>query len=284
MRSIRPFGWIIIAFNVYYLYAFGKGVIDLGSDDLAVGMYAIMSLFIWAIINVILYVLYRVTARKQRKCPACDSTVKAGLTSCSKCNFDFMKAASGQVPSETKEQQVLQVPHSEDVQGKLSNRSLLLTRVLPPVGLILIVGYFLFSALGQDSDDSYWCPSNPSIPAFSSECGNDSVNTNAASDTSWIPSNFDSWSADSNVAWRWLKANEYACEYGDGCWGMMLIAKSGCPTGLYVELSLLDKNDVQVGYTNETVGSALPMQKTKMIFNSFEESAESGRISKISCY
>ena len=149
---------------------------------------------------------------------------------------------------------------------------------------VLIVGYFLFSALGQDSDDSYWCPSNPSIPAFSSECGNDSVNTNVASDTSWIPSNFDSWSADSNVAWRWLKSNEYACEYGDGCWGMMLIAKSGCPSGLYVELSLLDKNDVQVGYTNETVGSALPMQKTKMIFNSFEESAESGRISKINCY
>ena len=80
-------------FQFILLICVWKGVIDLGSDDLAVGMYAIMSLFIWAIINVILYVLYRVTARKQSKCPACDSTVKAGLTSCSKCNFDFMKAA-----------------------------------------------------------------------------------------------------------------------------------------------------------------------------------------------
>lgn len=93
MKNIRPFGWVIIAFNVYYLYVFGKGVVDLGNDDLAVGMFAIMSLFIWAIINVILYVLYRVTARKQRKCPACDSKVKVGLTSCPKCSFDFMKAA-----------------------------------------------------------------------------------------------------------------------------------------------------------------------------------------------
>ena len=283
MRGIRPVGWVIILLNVYFFVSFSMQI-DPNDSDLAIGIQGFVLIFFLAILNTFLYVLYRVTGKKKRECPACGSKVKVGITTCSECSFDFMKAASGQVPSETKEQQVLQVPHSEDVQGKLSNRSLLLTRVLPPVGLILIVGYFLFSALGQDSDDSYWCPSNPSIPAFSSECGNDSVNTNAASDTSWIPSNFDSWSADSNVAWRWLKANEYACEYGDGCWGMMLIAKSGCPSGLYVELSLLDKNDVQVGYTNETVGSALPMQKTKMIFNSFEESAESGRISKINCY
>ena len=283
MKGIRPFGWVIIVLNVYFFVSFSMQI-DPNDSDTALGIQFFVLIFWLAIMNTFLYVLYRVTSGKKRVCPACGSKVKVGITTCSECSFDFMKAASGQVPSETKEQQVLQVPHSEDVQGKLSNRSLLLTRVLPPVGLILIVGYFLFSALGQDSDDSYWCPSNPSIPAFSSECGNDSVNTNAASDTSWIPSNFDSWSADSNVAWRWLKANEYACEYGDRCWGMMLIAKSGCPSGLYVELSLLDKNDVQVGYTNETVGSALPMQKTKMIFNSFEESAESGRISKINCY
>jgi hypothetical protein len=283
MKNIRPFGWVIILLNVYFFVSFSMQI-DPNDSNTALGIQFFVLIFWLAIMNTFLYVLYRITGGKKRVCPACGSKVKVGLTTCSKCSFDFMKAASGQVPSETKEQQVLQVPQSEDMQAKLSNRSLLLTRVLPPVGLILIVGYFLFSALGQDNDESYWCASNPSIPAFSSECGNDSVNTNAASDTSWIPSNFDSWSADSNVAWRWLKANEYACEYGDGCWGMMLIAKSGCPSGLYVELSLLDKNDVQVGYTNETVGSALPMQKTKMIFNSFEESAESGRISKISCY
>jgi len=283
MKNIRPFGWVIIALNVYFFVSFSMQI-DPNDSDTALGIQFFVLIFWLAIMNTFLYVLYRITGGKKRVCPACGSKVKVGITTCSKCSFDFMKAASGQVPSETEEQQVLQVPHSEHMQAKLSNRSLLLTRVLPPVGLILIVGYFLFSAFGQDNDESYWCPSNPSIPAFSSECGNDSVNTNAASDTSWIPSNFDSWSADSNVAWRWLKASEYDCEYGDGCWGMMLIAKNGCPSGLYVELSLLDKNDVQVGYTNETVGSALPMQKTKMIFNSFEESAESGRISKISCY
>jgi hypothetical protein len=99
MRKIRPFGWVIIAINLYFLYTFSKGVVDLGEDDLAVGMFAFMFLFIWAIINLILYVLYRVTARKQRKCPACDSNVKTGLTTCPKCNFDFMKMAKGESAS-----------------------------------------------------------------------------------------------------------------------------------------------------------------------------------------
>jgi hypothetical protein len=283
MRNIRPFGWVIIALNAYFFISF-LTEIDQSDSDTVIGLGFIVLIFWLAIMNTFLYVIYRVTGGKKRDCPACGLKVKVGVTACSKCGFDFMKAASGQVPIESKDEQVSKVQQSEELPDKLSKGSLLLTRVLPPVGLFLIVGYFLFPAFNSDNNDSYWCPSNPKIPASSSECGKDSSNFNTATDISWIPSNFDSWSADSNVAWRWLKASEYDCEYGDGCWGMMLIAKSGCPSGLYVELSLLDKNDVQVGYTNETVGSALPMQKTKMIFNSFEESAESGRISKISCY
>jgi hypothetical protein len=53
---------------------------------------------------------------------------------------------------------------------------------------------------------------------------------------------------------------------------------------LYAELSILDKSDVQVGYTNDSVSSALPMQKSKLIFNSYEDAANSARLSKISCY
>ncbi len=98
MRNIRLFGWIIIAINAYYLYAFSKGVEELsvdGSGDAAVGIYAFMSLIIWAVINVVLYVLYRVTGGKKRECPACGKNVKKGLTVCPTCNFDFSKAASG---------------------------------------------------------------------------------------------------------------------------------------------------------------------------------------------
>ena len=60
MKNIRPLGWLIIAFNAYYLYAFSKGILDIsaeGGGDTAVGIYALFSLFVWAALNIILYIL-----------------------------------------------------------------------------------------------------------------------------------------------------------------------------------------------------------------------------------
>ena len=96
MKNIRPMGWLIIVFNAYYLYAFSKGVVELsaeGGSDTSVGIYAIFSLFVWAVLNIILYVLFRVTAKKKRECPACGVKVPVGVTVCQKCLFDFKKQA-----------------------------------------------------------------------------------------------------------------------------------------------------------------------------------------------
>jgi hypothetical protein len=32
MKNIRPMGWLIIAFNAYYLYAFSKGIVDISAE------------------------------------------------------------------------------------------------------------------------------------------------------------------------------------------------------------------------------------------------------------
>ena len=96
MKNIRPMGWVIIVFNAYYLYAFSKGIVDLsaeGGGDTAVGIYALFSLFVWAVLNIILYILFRVTAKKKRECPACGVKVPVGVTICQKCLFDFKKQA-----------------------------------------------------------------------------------------------------------------------------------------------------------------------------------------------
>ena len=96
MNRIRIFGWVIIAFNVWYLFQMAKNASELAGDDLATGAYLILAVLFWALLNVILYVLYRVTSKgRGRECPACGSKVKVGVTSCMKCGFDFMKAASG---------------------------------------------------------------------------------------------------------------------------------------------------------------------------------------------
>ena len=102
--------------------------------------------------------------------------------------------------------------------------------------------------------------------------------------TNWIPVGFNSWTEDSNVAWRWLEDKEYKCDYDRACTGIMVVAKDGCSRNLYAEVSILDKKSVQIGYTNDTVSSALSMQESKLVFNTYEEGANSFRLSKISCY
>jgi hypothetical protein len=284
VRNIRPFGWAIIAFNLYFLYALSKGISDLNGDDIAIGLYTLTSLFIWAVINVILYVIFRVTngRRKGRSCPACDSKVAAGKTVCAVCGFDFMKVATGEL-NEPEAKELVQNSVSPQVSPSKFNWKIALTSI---GGVVLIViAINVFEGNSGEQSESYWCPSNPSIPAFSTECGNSaSTNNNDAIDTSWMPAKFNQWSQDPSVAWRWLENSEYECEYGDGCWGLMVISKNGCLNGLYAELSLLDRNDVQVGYTNDSLSSSLPLQKSKMVFTTYDESADSARLSKISCY
>jgi hypothetical protein len=92
MKDIRPFGWVIIALNAYFVFVFFKDY-DTTASDTANG-FGLMILVFWlAIMNTFLYVLYRITGGKKRECPACGSRVKVGITNCSKCGFDFMKAA-----------------------------------------------------------------------------------------------------------------------------------------------------------------------------------------------
>jgi hypothetical protein len=116
---------------------------------------------------------------------------------------------------------------------------------------------------------------------------NSATSSSTATDeglTNWIPSGFNSWPDDPNVSWRWLENKEYKCDYDRACSGIMIIAKNGCDKNLYAEVSIRDKNDVQIGYTNDTVSSALSMEESKLIFNTYEVNADTFRLSKISCY
>ena len=60
MKNIRPFGWVIIVLNVYFLWSFFSGV-NTSDDSAALGLGFIFLMFWLAIMNVVLYVIYRVT-------------------------------------------------------------------------------------------------------------------------------------------------------------------------------------------------------------------------------
>jgi hypothetical protein len=113
----------------------------------------------------------------------------------------------------------------------------------------------------------------------------DSQSAQPLLDDSWVPTNFSKWSDEPPLAVRVLDFNkgEYDCGYSDRCFGIMVIAKNGCNSNLYAEVSLLDKDGVQIGYTNDSLPSALPMQKSKMIFTTYEKGVSRFQVSRISC-
>jgi hypothetical protein len=94
MKNLRPFAWVIIVINAYFVISF-FWTYDINADDTANGIGIMVLIFWLAIMNTFLYVLYRITGTKKRECPACGQNVKKGLTVCPSCDFDFMKAARG---------------------------------------------------------------------------------------------------------------------------------------------------------------------------------------------
>ena len=95
----------------------------------------------------------------------------------------------------------------------------------------IIAGLFLISTLSACSSllaDADSCPEGyyKSNGGKCLEWGLDEWVADEPVDTSWIPSDFNGYSKDSNIAWRWAKAKEFNCEYGS-CWGIMILSVIG---------------------------------------------------------
>lgn len=90
MKNVRPFGWVIIGINVLLLLNFFSSL-DSNTSDIASTVGFLFTLFLMTIISVPLYIIYRITGKKGRTCPACGVSVPVGLTVCQKCLFDFRK-------------------------------------------------------------------------------------------------------------------------------------------------------------------------------------------------
>ena len=101
----------------------------------------------------------------------------------------------------------------------------------------------------------------------------------------WYPADYTE--VQDGIAFKWFTRSQNnasdACT-GDSCWGAYLIARDGCSSSLYAEITISDGQDVQIGYTNDSVGSVAPGTKVRLMFNSYEDSAQTARLAKISCY
>jgi hypothetical protein len=99
----------------------------------------------------------------------------------------------------------------------------------------------------------------------------------------WYPKGFVSY--DSNTAYRFLEyGKDYRCTYSSAyCWGVEMLTKLGC-SSLYAEMTILDSSGRNIGFTNDSANGVRPNEKVILIFNSFEDGADQGRLELISCY
>ena len=69
MKGIRPFGWVIIVLNVFFVINFfvgSEGLHIKQGDPNSVIMNQFQGLFIWLfVMNIVLYLIYRITGRKK---------------------------------------------------------------------------------------------------------------------------------------------------------------------------------------------------------------------------
>ena len=65
---------------------------------------------------------------------------------------------------------------------------------------------------------------------------------------------------------------------------MTLIARDGCSSTLYAEVSVSDKAGTALRYSNVSVGSVTPGQRANLVFeNTDGASAEMARLTTVTC-
>ena len=107
MRKLRPLSWVIIIVNLLFAWSLFDGVgsavqdscTGMTGDDLTAcqagtaigtGLGVFMIMIFWVMVDIILLVLFLVTKKKGRDCPACGRKVKMGLTQCASCGHSFV--------------------------------------------------------------------------------------------------------------------------------------------------------------------------------------------------
>jgi hypothetical protein len=96
----------------------------------------------------------------------------------------------------------------------------------------------------------------------------------------WWPSGFTAY-GDGVVATKWV--HNVACQLGDRCLHLQVIAQLGCPNGLYAAINILDKNGTVIDSSNDTVPSLAPRQQARLEFGTYNTAAASGSIATINC-
>lgn len=100
-------------------------------------------------------------------------------------------------------------------------------------------------------------------------------------DVTWVPEDYYAWTDDKSIAYKWISnggTDCYDCYY----WTLEVISKYGCTDGVYGEMNI-ERNDVVVSYTNDTLNYLGPFQPGRLTFETYEDGDISGDLVELNC-
>lgn len=100
-------------------------------------------------------------------------------------------------------------------------------------------------------------------------------------DVTWVPDGYYAWDEDKSVAWKWINGADVDCS---DCtyWTVEVVSKNGCSDGLYGEINI-EKNDVVVGYANDTLNYLGPLQTGRLTFIEYPYDNLQGSVTELNC-
>lgn len=99
----------------------------------------------------------------------------------------------------------------------------------------------------------------------------------------WYPEGYSEWASDTTLAWKWYKGASCSSSFWS-CWHIKVITQSGCPSGLYGEINIMDGGGTVIDYTNDLIGGTSPGDTVLLEFTSYNDYAETGRLTELNCY
>lgn len=284
--------WVFIAFlGVNLISGFSNSINSINgqrdSFDLVSGSIDLLfrAVFSWIIVSPIYWV--RRFIRKQRAAQSELSTDPLNLEINTTSEVVMQREEQERIEPEFNKNEKMVLNESEDSSSTISvtNKRDYSFGIMIAVIITLIFGAIIYSELDSNTSLSSTNVSNE----FTNDTG--SKNTYGYSysnpENNWIPEGFSAWDDDKNLAWKWAESDEITndsrCNTKYSCWGAIIVSRLGCPNGLSAVLSITNNEDVQIDFSRDEFPSALPLQKSKLIFYSMNSDAKFGLISDISC-
>jgi hypothetical protein len=107
--------------------------------------------------------------------------------------------------------------------------------------------------------------------------------TAAAVRTLWYPRGYIEYS--DGLAFAYAPLKKFQCDTYTACWGVYVIARDGCPSSLYIEISVTQGGSI-TGYANDLQGTVPAMRRVLLKPSTFSNDGRglTGELTKLTCY